>query len=551
MKKYFLAKNSSRADSYGIGTYIQQTIYCVKNYMPQYELSIVDLDCDVANFIVRKDNDGVTHYLVPMNKTCNDRILYYRYVLFLLEPYIGNRLDIFHFNHHQHFDLMRLVKEQIPSCRLVYTVHYLDWCFLLNGNVNQFCRIISEKNYEDDVNRKVLNDFIKTQIILALCDNVIVLSKWTYKLLSKYYCISKSKLYLAYNGLFETPITDNTLCGDNKRKEILYVGRLDNIKGIMYLLKAFKQICAADDNVHLTLVGDGDFGAFLPLCQGVWDRVTFTGKISRTILEHFYRNTTIGVQPSFHEQCSYSAIEMMAHGIPLIATDTTGLAEMMDATPENIVRIEDDFHPEAFVYELARKIHYLLYNEKLRKKTSIRQFELYQKRYSPDYLKSTYYTLNGLFSKEIKGFVSKDFLPILDNEMVRLIDERPDIDYDLDGFSGIGCYLWWRILSLSKKRNKDCIWQYTRLQEHMIYYVDWLYDMLIQGNSNSLSISHDIHALQWLLSELHNKGFYKTRIDSILKLINDLGINHDGRRQFRCKKQLFIKCALTIYNLKY
>lgn len=31
----------------------------------------------------------------------------------------------------------------------------------------------------------------------------------------------------------------------------------------------------------------------------------------------------------FHEQCSYVAIEMMMHGLPLIITNTTGLSEMI------------------------------------------------------------------------------------------------------------------------------------------------------------------------------------------------------------------------------
>ncbi|WP_032559999.1 glycosyltransferase, partial [Bacteroides fragilis] len=55
----------------------------------------------------------------------------------------------------------------------------------------------------------------------------------------------------------------------------------------------------------------------------------FIGKISKQKLYEFYQIADVGVMPSFHEQCSYVAIEMMMHGLPLIITNTTGLSEMI------------------------------------------------------------------------------------------------------------------------------------------------------------------------------------------------------------------------------
>ena len=55
----------------------------------------------------------------------------------------------------------------------------------------------------------------------------------------------------------------------------------------------------------------------------------FTGKLSKQELYQFYQIADVGVMLSKHEQCSFVAIEMMMHGIPIIASDSTGLDEMV------------------------------------------------------------------------------------------------------------------------------------------------------------------------------------------------------------------------------
>lgn len=46
--------------------------------------------------------------------------------------------------------------------------------------------------------------------------------------------------------------------------------------------------------------------------------------------------------PSFHEQCSYVAIEMLMHGLPLIGTGSTGLKEMVEGMHCLPLKEEDD-----------------------------------------------------------------------------------------------------------------------------------------------------------------------------------------------------------------
>lgn len=70
----------------------------------------------------------------------------------------------------------------------------------------------------------------------------------------------------------------------------------------------------------LVIVGDGDFTKYMALINGLWAKVSFVGKLKFDQLAAFYQIADVGVMPSFHEQCSYVAIEMMRFG----------LAEMID-----------------------------------------------------------------------------------------------------------------------------------------------------------------------------------------------------------------------------
>ena len=123
----------------------------------------------------------------------------------------------------------------------------------------------------------------------------------------------------------------------------------NEIKGVSYLVKAFNKLSQEDARLHLIIVGDGDFASCLNATNGNWERITFTGKISKEYLEQIYPKITLGILPSFHEQCSYAAIEMMAHGIPMVITDSTGLKEMLEEYPPCIVSInQENFSEEEF-----------------------------------------------------------------------------------------------------------------------------------------------------------------------------------------------------------
>lgn len=551
MTKYFLVNNASRAAGYGIGTYINQMADCIQECLSQYELFFLDINSDVKEFTVNKDEKGLIHYRVPSYQQQGGGEPYYRYIMFLLSSYIKEKDHvIFHFNYSQHYDLIRLVKAKYPYSRVFYTVHYLNWCFTLNGNLTHFRKFIHNES-EDKMKKRIQDEFQNDKRLFSLCDDVIVLSRFTYDLLLTDYKIDPSKIHLVYNGLKENSEITRYCDEIKSTREVLFVGRLDPIKGIEYILKAFKILVGRTENLHLTLVGDGNFSQYLALCEGIWDKVTFTGKLSKEQLEQFYSRATIGIQPSFHEQCSYSAIEMIAHGIPMIATDSTGLGEMMDYTPYCLVHInEDDFQPESFIEQLVEKMELLLSDRQLRKRTSDLLTELFRDRYR---LKCMGNTLGKILStyRMSDGILAKDFMTYLDNEMIRLINNRPILDMDYVGLTGIGCYLWWRICSLNKENNKASIYTSAKLQEHLIYHIDWIYDTIYKEQEYAFSEDFEPIPFLWLLHQLQEYGFYKTKLMELIELLKNTKKAIFNREVLYVEESTILQNALKIYNTNF
>jgi len=118
-----------------------------------------------------------------------------------------------------------------------------------------------------------------------------------------------------------------------KEQVILYVGRFDPRKGLETLVRAFAK--SADDNRKLVIVGGSDTKkgdhserdriASLAETLGISDRVVFAGRVGHDRLADYYSAADVTVVPSHYEPFGLVAIEAMACGTPVIASDVGGL----------------------------------------------------------------------------------------------------------------------------------------------------------------------------------------------------------------------------------
>lgn len=56
----------------------------------------------------------------------------------------------------------------------------------------------------------------------------------------------------------------------------------------------------------------------------------FTGFIPKEQLFELYAIADVGITPSLHEEFGYVAVEMMMNKLPVIASNSTGLKEILD-----------------------------------------------------------------------------------------------------------------------------------------------------------------------------------------------------------------------------
>lgn len=342
MKQLFIVNNGSKASQYGIGTYIRQLLSCLQTCVSM-QVTVIVLDSQ-ENELTEKQVDGVRHLLFPtihIHANEKDYKRYARNVAYALFPYVNPATEIvFHFNYSYHVWLTEALKCLFPYCSTVLTLHYLPWCFDLSGNMYRFQSILLKKNEEkDEFEKQIYEEYLNDRRFYNEVNKVICLCIATKAFIHETYHVPTEKIASIYNGLSDEM---KVLSKAEKRKKkieqgfrgdekiILFVGRIDRLKGLHWLIDAFRKLLEKCLEARLVIVGDGNISQYLGFCSGLWGKVIFTGKLNKKQLYTLYRIAELGVLPSLQEQCSYVGIEMMMHGIPVVGTDAMGISEMTE-----------------------------------------------------------------------------------------------------------------------------------------------------------------------------------------------------------------------------
>ena len=127
------------------------------------------------------------------------------------------------------------------------------------------------------------------------------------------------------------------------KKMLLFVGRIEPLKGIKTLLRAIGILRAngqTEDNLCLAVIGgeladkNGQETEEVKLLMklrdeyGLQDMVTFLGKRSQDSLPYYYSAAEMVIMPSHYESFGMVALESMACGTPVIASLVGGLIHL-------------------------------------------------------------------------------------------------------------------------------------------------------------------------------------------------------------------------------
>lgn len=161
-------------------------------------------------------------------------------------------------------------------------------------------------------------------------------------------------------------------------KMILFVGRIEPLKGVDVLLYALKILLGThtDLRVCVWIVG-GDVtkdtdewpDELKKLSEireelRIHTAVHFVGRKAQKDLPEYYNAADLMVMPSHYESFGITAVEAMSCGVPVITTDVTGVSKLIDKEHENLITSANN------PIRLSQRISALLCDDKMYKEVS-------------------------------------------------------------------------------------------------------------------------------------------------------------------------------------
>lgn len=120
----------------------------------------------------------------------------------------------------------------------------------------------------------------------------------------------------------------------SEEKIILFLGRIDNIKGLDILIKSFIRLVNTIKNVRLVIVGsDGGFLNTLKrfiIESNIEQRVLFTGFLQGDEKVCAYIDADVYVLPSYYDAFPNTVLEAMSYGTPVIVSNHCGIVEWLN-----------------------------------------------------------------------------------------------------------------------------------------------------------------------------------------------------------------------------
>ena len=110
-------------------------------------------------------------------------------------------------------------------------------------------------------------------------------------------------------------------------RAVLYLGRLEPLKGVSDLLDAFADIALRRGDVRLMIAGSGSLDSLVRDAAAVNPHISYLGRLSGTEVLDAYVASDIVVAPSRFEPWGLVVNEAMACGRPIVGTDRVGCVD--------------------------------------------------------------------------------------------------------------------------------------------------------------------------------------------------------------------------------
>jgi glycosyltransferase involved in cell wall biosynthesis len=228
--------------------------------------------------------------------------------------------------------------------------------------------------------------FQLTRRVLKGAARILAVSRYTKSEIEKLFGIPGTRIEVVYNAIDERFLrghaSDTDLQILTERYLVtypflLYAGRISPHKNLVRIIEAFSALKAELEkegrfpDLKLIIIGD-ELSKHPDLRRtvirgGVQNDVRFMGFVPIEMLRVFYDAAKIFVFPSLYEGFGLPPLEAMAHGTPVVTSNTSSLPEVVGnaavlVNPEN-------------VFEIMRALHRVLLDQTVREKFKQRGYE--------------------------------------------------------------------------------------------------------------------------------------------------------------------------------
>ena len=187
---------------------------------------------------------------------------------------------------------------------------------------------------------------------------ILVTNSATYELAKR---IGATRLlYFLDTGLAEDLFQRNFYRPNQKeRLEVMWVGRIQAIKGLAIAISALKRALHAGAKLHLTIVGDGPLSTTIPALikqYGVSDHVTWIGQVPWQQVLELYQTSDIFLFTSLRDSFGSQILEAMAFELPVIVLNHNGAKYFL---PDDAAIKIEVTSPEKTINSIADAMDYL------------------------------------------------------------------------------------------------------------------------------------------------------------------------------------------------
>src|SRR5581483_10049534 len=353
-----------RMTEFGIGTYIRNVVRAMGRVDRVHEYVLIGSPEKVQEIGSLPSNFSAMPLLEP--DTVAKGYFEFRAIVKRL------RCDLVHIPH------LFWLPRALP-CRYVMTVHdVLEHMYRARDHSGL------RRSLHFQLNRRVLKG----------ASRIFAVSQFTKKEIEQLFGIPSQCIEVVYNAIDERFLRGHASEADRQliaeRYQVtypflLYAGAISPHKNLIRIIEAFSAVKTelARDAIYpdlkLIIIGDALSGhpdlRRTVVRSGVQNDVRFLGFVPIEVLRIFYDNAKIFVFPSLYEGFGLPPLEAMAHGTPVVTSNTSSLPEV---TGKAAVLV----NPEN-VFEIRRALHRGLVDQSFRERLKERGYEQ-AKRFSWD-----------------------------------------------------------------------------------------------------------------------------------------------------------------------